>query len=167
MSVNPRSRRSLLTTGAGVLIASLIIKTPASAAAERNTTSAELGKASMNEHLIRRYYLGYEKKDWSLSDGVLAGSFTFTSPNNDDHISKSVFKEKCFLSQMGFIKRFDFESIIARNDDAFVKYVCRTTKGTSFRNVEYFRFADGKIATIECYFGGNLGYASAAASGGR
>ncbi len=91
--------------------------------------------------------------------------FTFTSPNDDDHISKSVFKEKCFLSQLNFIKQFELETILSRGDEAFVKYLCRTTKDTSFRNVEYFRFAEGKISAIEAYFGGNLGYPSASASG--
>jgi ketosteroid isomerase-like protein len=167
MPVDPMSRRGLLTTGAAVLIASSIIEAPSSAIARQNNAVAKPRGASMNEDLIRTYYHGYEKKDWNLSDGVLADNFTFTSPNGDDHISKSVFKEKCFLSQMGFIKRFDFESILARGDEAFVKYLCRTTKGTFFRNTEYFRFADGKITAIECYFGGNLGYPSAAASGGR
>ena len=115
--------------------------------------------------LIRNYYSGYEKKDWNLSGGVLADRFTFTSPNGDDHIGKAVFKEKCWLSQLNFIERFELEAVLARGDEAFVKYLCRTTKGTSFRNVEYFRFADGKISAIECYFGGPLGYPAAAASG--
>ena len=119
----------------------------------------------MKEQLIRTYYSGYEKKDWNVTDGVLAGNFTFTSPNNDDHISKAVFKERCFLSQLDFIKQFELETILVDGDQAFVKYLCRTTKGTSFRNVEYFRFTDGKIAAIETYFGGNLGYPAASASG--
>src|SRR5262249_52273322 len=108
---------------------------------------------------------GYEKKDWGMLDGVLADAFTFTSPNDDDHIKKSTFKKRCFLSQLDFIKQFELETILAHGDVAFVKYLCRTTKGTSFRNTDYFRFADGKITAIECYFGGRLGYPSASASG--
>lgn len=167
MSVDPMSRRNLLTMGAGVFLSTSIIDIPGHAFAEANNALAESSQTSINERLIRTYYHGYEEKDWSLSDGVLADGFTFTSANNDDHISKAVFKEKCFLSQMGFIKQFEFESILARGDEAFVKYLCRTTKGTSFRNVEYFRFADGKITAIESYFGGSLGYPSAAASRSR
>jgi ketosteroid isomerase-like protein len=133
--------------------------------AEQNMSNAEPEGMTAKEQLIRTYYSGYEKKDWSVSGGVLADSFTFTSPNDDDHISKSVFKERCFLSQLEFIKQFELETILAHGDEAFVKYLCRTTKGTSFRNVEYFRFADGKIAAIETYFGGNLGYPAASAAG--
>jgi hypothetical protein len=62
------------------------------------------------EQIVRTYYSGYDKKDWNLSGGVLAESFTFTSPNGDDHISKSVFKERCFLSQLDFIKKFELEN---------------------------------------------------------
>lgn len=128
-------------------------------------SNAEPGDISAKQQLIRAYYSGYEKKDWSVTGDVLADSFTFTSPNNDDHISKSVFKERCFLSQLEFIKQFELETILAHGQEAFVKYLCRTTKGTSFRNVEYFRFAKGKIAAIETYFGGNLGYPAASAAG--
>jgi hypothetical protein len=117
------------------------------------------------EQLIRTYYSGYEKKDWNVSGGTLADSFTFTSPNDDDHIGESVFKDRCWVSQVGHIDRFELEAVVVHGEEAFVKYLCRTTKATSFRNVEFFRFADGKIRSIECYFGGNLGYPTASASG--
>ena len=116
------------------------------------------------EQLIRTYYSGYEKKEWSLIDGVLADSFTFTSPNDDDHISKRAFKARCW-PQAEVVERFDLENVFEKDNEAFVKYLCRTTKGTSFRNVEYFRFADGRITAIECYFGGRLGYPTASVSG--
>jgi hypothetical protein len=94
-------------------------------------------------------------------------TFTFTSPNGDDHIPKAVFKQRCFVAQLDFIQRFDLEAVFTRGDEAFVKYLCHTAKNTSFRNVEFFRFVDGKIASIECYFGGQLGYPAAAATGKR
>ena len=61
-----------------------------------------------------------------------------------------------------FSERFDLESVIARDNEAFVKYRCWTQNGKSFRNIEYFRFAGEKIEAIECYFGGRQGYPSAA-----
>jgi hypothetical protein len=118
-----------------------------------------------SEQIIRTYYSGWEKNEWSLIDSVLADSFTFTSPNDDDHISKPVFRAKCWHGQVEFIERFELESVLTNNAEGFVKYLCRTTKGTSFCNVEYFRFAGGKIGAIEVYFGGRLGYPSVAASG--
>lgn len=116
------------------------------------------------EQLIRTYYSGWEKKEWSLVDSVLADSFTFTSPNDDDHISKRAFNERCW-PQAEFIERFEMKNVLERDSEAFVKYLCRTTKGTSFRNVEYFRFAGGKIKAIEVYFGVRLGYPGASISG--
>jgi ketosteroid isomerase-like protein len=165
MTVNTLSRRNLLRAGTCALVGASGVVSSTSVLAEQNRADAEPGGTAVKEQLIRTYYSGYEKKDWNVSGGVLSDSFTFTSPNNDDHISKSVFKERCFLSQLDFIKQFELEMILARGDEAFVKYICRTTKGTSFRNVEYFHFADGKITAIEAYFGGNLGYPAASASG--
>ena len=49
-------------------------------------------------------------------------------------------------------------------NEAFVKYLGHTTNGKSFRNVEYLRVRDGKVETLECYFGG-AGYPSAASKG--
>jgi SnoaL-like protein len=116
------------------------------------------------EQLIRTYYSGYEKNEWSLIDSVISDSFTFTSPNDDDHISKSAFKARCW-PQAEFVERFELENVFEKDTEAFVRYLCRTTKGTSFRNVEYFRFAGGMINSIECYFGGRLGYPTATISG--
>ncbi len=118
-----------------------------------------------NEEIIQTYYSAWEKNEWSLIDSLLADSFTFTSPNDDDHISKPVFREKCWHGQVEFIERFELESVLTNNTAGFVKYLCRTTKGTSFRNVECFRFAGGKIDAVEVYFGGRLSYPSVAASG--
>jgi len=39
-----------------------------------------------NETLIQTYYSGWDKREWSLVDSLLADSFTFTSANDDDHI---------------------------------------------------------------------------------
>jgi hypothetical protein len=115
--------------------------------------------------LIRTYYSAWEQKQWSMADGVLAEEFTFSSPHGDDHIDKSAFKAKCWNGQLQYIARFELEVLLETADEAFVKYRCRTTNGASFANVEYFRFSNGKIRAIECYFGGLWGYPSAAAQG--
>jgi hypothetical protein len=54
--------------------------------------------------------------------------------------------------------------VITSGDEAFVKYLCHTTNGKSFRNVEYVRLRGGKVEVIECYFGG-AGYPSAVSKG--
>ncbi len=116
------------------------------------------------EEIVRNYYASWERKDWSAVDSLLTDDFTFTSPNGDDRISKTVFKSKCWKGQVEYAERFEVESVLTNNTEGCVKYLCRTTQGASFRNVEYFRFAGEKIAVVEVYFGGRLGYPSAAAS---
>ena len=148
------SRRNLLTTGACALAGavSLPVSATAGASGEQNTA---------NEQLIRRWYAGWEKKDWGPLDRLLADNFTFSSPNGDDHISKSTFKTRCWESQIDFIKNFDLEQVTTGTDDAFVKYLCHTKNGKSFRNVEYLRLRNGKLESIECYFGSESSFPSA------
>ena len=114
------------------------------------------------QEIIRAYYSGWEKKDWQAVRSLLADDFTFTSPNDDDHIRVHIFKAKCW-PQADYVQRFDLEIAIGQDNDAFVKTLCRTTNGNSMQNVEYFRFADGQVRAIECYFGSKLGYPSKAA----
>ena len=45
-----------------------------------------------------------------------------------------------------------------------MKYLGRTKNGKSFRNVDYFRLKNEKVEAIECYFGGQFGYPSAAST---
>jgi hypothetical protein len=42
-------------------------------------------------------------------------------------------------TQIDFIGHFDLERIATGADNAFVKYLCHTKDGKSFRNVEYLR----------------------------
>ena len=150
------SRRSLFGVGACVLAGAAGL--PAA------TNLVSTGGSKANEEIIQRYYAAWEQKEWTPFDNLLAENFTFTSPNNDDHISKSRFKERCWQSQLGLIERFTLEKVSESGNEAFVKYLCRTKSGKSFRNVEYFRFKDGKVEAIECYFGGP-GFPSAANAG--
>jgi len=116
------------------------------------------------EKIIKEYYAGYEQKKWDAVESLLADNFTFTSPNDDDHIDTPTYKARCW-EQAAYIKHFKLETILCRGDEAFVKYLCTTTQATSFRNTEYFRFAGGKIRSVEVYFGGRLGYPTASVSG--
>jgi hypothetical protein len=57
--------------------------------------------------------------------------------------------------------------MIGNDNEAFVKYLCRTKNGKSFRNVEYFRFRDEKVEAIESYFGEQSSFPSAVNTGQR
>ncbi len=148
------SRRRLLGAGACALTATAGLPGTASAQATTGLTSAK-------EHVIRKWYATWEQKDWGPADALLADNFTFSSPAGDDHISKSVFKTRCWDIQINFIGRIELEQVIGNGNDAFVKYLCRTKNGKAFRNVEYLRVTDEKVESIECYFGEQSNFPSA------
>jgi ketosteroid isomerase-like protein len=153
------SRRMLLGTGVCALVEGAALSPVASA-------RAWAGLSAANEGIIRKYYAGWEQKQWGVLDALLTDNFTFTSAAPDDHISKSAFKTQCWDTQSALIERFDLERVFGSGDEALVKYLCHTKNGRSFRNVEYHRLSDKKVEAIECYFGGP-GYPSAVGTGQR
>jgi hypothetical protein len=154
------SRRKLLEAGACALAGAAVF--PVTASAHAGTESS-----TTNEAIIRKWYKTWqeEKKDWAPFSVQLADDFTFSSAAGDDHISKSAFKTNCWDTQINFIDGFDLERVIGSGGWAFAKYLCRTKNGKSFRNVEYFQIRDGKIESIECYFGGKDTFPSAVSKG--
>lgn len=107
----------------------------------------------MHERIIADYYGGWERKDWGSVRRQLAEGFTFTSPAPDDHIPAERFRAKCW-NQAEHIRRFDFVRIAGGENDAFALVHVITKQGQVIRNIEYFRFDDGKIESIEVFFGG-------------
>ena len=101
------SRRMVLGAGVCALAATAAIPPIASA-------HAEAGLNPKNEDAIRKYYAAWEKNDWRPFDVLLADDFTFTSADNDDHISKSAFKAQCWESQKDFIERFDLQRVFGQ-----------------------------------------------------
>lgn len=148
------SRRTMLGAGGCVLTAAAIMPKIAGAL-------SETGPSRKNDETIRRWYAGWEKKDWHPLDMLLADDFTFTSAAGDDHIDKAAFKKKCWESQIGFIDHFDLLRVFGSGNEACVLYVCRTKNGKTFRNVEYLRLRDDKLEAIECYFGAQSSFPSA------
>jgi hypothetical protein len=127
-----------------------------------SASASALGAQNLtNEEIIHRWYGAWKKRDLVTFDNLLADTFTFTSAAGDDQISKSVFKTQCWDTQIDFIGHFDLERITTGAEDAFVKYLCHTKNGKSFRNVEYLRIKNGKLESIECYFGAQSSFPSA------
>ena len=152
------SRRKLLETGARALAGAAALPVTASACAETRPSTAA-------EEIARKWYQAWDKKDLALFNVLAADNFTFTSAAGDDHISKSTFKTQCWDTQIDFIDRFDLERVFGSGDEAFVKYLCHTKNGQSFRNVEYFRIRNGKLESLECYFGAQSSFPSAVSTG--
>ena len=151
-------RRNLLATGVSALVGAVALPGLAS-------PSALGGQNSTNEEVARKWYAAWEKKDWGPVDSLLADNFTFSSAAGDDHISKSAFKKQCWETQINFIGHFDLERVATGPDDAFVKYLCYTMNGKSLRNVEYHRIKNGRLESIECYFGAQSTFPSAVSTG--
>lgn len=114
-------------------------------------------KAQNAENAIRNYLLGYEKKDWNMVASQFADGFTFTSPAGDDHISLATYKERCWWNSK-LTKKVEFDKIIVQGDCAFAIYNITTTDNKIVRNTEYYTFSNGKIKSIECFFGPGPGY---------
>jgi ketosteroid isomerase-like protein len=152
------SRRNLLATGVCALAGAVSL--PGSASA-----SAVEGESLATEEIVRKWYAAWVNKDLATFNMMLADDFTFSSAAGDDHISKTAFKKQCWDTQVDFIGRFDLERMIASPNDAFVKYLCHTKNDKSFRNVEYLRIANGKLISIECYFGAPSTFPSAVSAG--
>src|SRR5882757_9304876 len=151
-------RRNLLATGACALVGAVTLP-----GLERAGASG--GPESTNEEIIRKWYAAWGKKDLSTFNLLLADNFAFSSAAGDDHISKSTFKTQCWDTQVDFIRHFDLERISTGEGDAFVKYLCHTKNGKSFRNVEYLRIKNGQLQSIECYFGAQSSFPSAVSTG--
>src|SRR5258707_14187819 len=79
--------------------------------------------------------------------------------------ARALSKTQCWDTQVDFIGHFDLERITTGAGDAFVKYLCHTKNGKSFRNVEYLRIKNGRLESIECYFGAQSTFPSAVSTG--
>ena len=152
------SRRKLFVTGACLLAGRVALP-------EQERASVLSGQNLANEEMIRKWYAAWENNDLSTFNALLADNFTFSSAAGDDHISKSTFKSQCWDTQVAFIEHFDLERITTGPDEAFVKYLCHTKNGKAFRNVEYLRIKNGKLESIECYFGAQSSFPSAVSTG--
>ena len=152
----PISRRNVLKNGACALIGTAALTGATNAL-------AQTGLSTTNEEIIRKWYATWEveKQDWGPFDALLADNFTFSSAAGDDHISKGAFKANCWETQVKFVDRIDLEAVFGKGNEAIVKYLCHTKNGKAFRNVEYIRLKNGKLETMECYFGGKDTFPSA------
>ncbi|HUB08173.1 MAG TPA: nuclear transport factor 2 family protein [Myxococcales bacterium] len=126
-----------------------------------STARADVSEAAKNEMVARQWYaLWAQRRDWAPFDAMLSDDFAFSSTNGEDHISKAEFKRQCWAPNVNLTKGFDLELVMAKGNEVFVKYLGHTVNGKTFRNVELLRMRHGKIASIECYFGGKMTFPS-------
>ncbi len=104
--------------------------------------------------LARSAYRAYETKDRQILEDLLAADFTFSSPR-DDHIDRAAYFERCWPNAER-IRRFRFIKLVEDAPDVFVLYEAERAAGGWFRNTEVLSFEDGKLKSVEVYFGRDL-----------
>ena len=115
-------------------------------------------QSTEKEKVVKAYYSGFEKKDWNTVAAQFADGFTFTSPNDDDHISVDKFKEKCWGTAK-FIKKVDYIKMAENGDDLMLLVQIITVDDKVVRNVDVYSFSStGKIKSIEVFFGAGSKY---------
>jgi hypothetical protein len=149
----PMSRRALF--GAGTVLAAV------AAAPEVASADVQKGLDPQAERVIRKHYTAWDQRDWHTEDALLADDFKFSSAAGDDHISKSVFKTRCWDNNINDIKGFNLLHMFGSGNEALVMYDCLTMDNKTFRNVEYLRVSGEKVEEIVCYFGATANYPSA------
>ncbi len=101
--------------------------------------------------VIRQCFHAYEIKDRSILERLLSDEFTFSSPE-DDRINKETYFERCWpFAEL--VKTITLEKIFVEENEAFVRYECIMNDGKSFRNTEFFTAENGKIKSVDVYFG--------------
>lgn len=100
--------------------------------------------------LARGYFHAYQAADRAAMEALLADDFTFTSPW-DDHISRGRYFEHCWPHAGEFRFRFPLK-IFAQGDEAVIIYETEGKPGGTY-NAELFRFQDGRIRSVEVFFG--------------
>jgi len=100
---------------------------------------------------VRDCYRCYETKDRAKLQTLIGEDFTFTSPR-DDRIDRATYFERCWPNA-DRIKRIDIKHLFVQGNDAFALYELTPAAGKSFRNTEFFRTENGKLKSVEVYFG--------------
>jgi ketosteroid isomerase-like protein len=107
--------------------------------------------------LAKAYYRAYERYDRTFMEEHLAADFTFTSPF-DDHIDRAAYFERCWPKQP-LHQKFDFVTVMQDGDTVFVAYDCTmhipnaTHSAARFRNAELMTFQNGKLKSVDVFFG--------------
>ncbi|MBA2248659.1 MAG: hypothetical protein H0W12_00540 [Chitinophagaceae bacterium] len=122
------------------------------------TTINSNAQSTKKEKVVKAYYSGFEKHDWNTVASHFASGFTFTSPNNDDHISIEKFKEKCWGTNK-FFKKVNYIKMAESGNDLFLLVEIITIENKVVHNVDVFNFSSTeKIKSIETFFGAGESY---------
>lgn len=106
--------------------------------------------------VVRRFYRAFFDKDRASAEALLGKDFTFSSPR-DEHLDQSEYFRRCWPNS-DRVDQFREEKLAVLGGDTFLRYSARrVADGVRFRNVENIRVEDGKIISVDVYFGRDLG----------
>ena len=114
------------------------------------------------ESLVRDCFQAWADSDRAWLEELLAEDFVFTSPL-DNRLDRDTYFRHCWPNG-SMIVGFDIKHLAVAGPCVFVTYEARNTGGKVFRNTELHRIRDGKIASVEVYFGWNLPHDAARGS---
>ena len=106
---------------------------------------------------VKSYYRAYERHDPDAVARDLAEGFTFTSPF-DDHIGREEYFRRCWPSEP-LHQKFDFIAVAQDGERVTVVYECTMRRPNAvhpdmhFRNAEMHTFENGKLKSVEVFFG--------------
>ncbi len=105
----------------------------------------------------KSYYRAYERHDPDAVAKELAEGFTVTSPF-DDHIGREEYFRRCWPKEP-LHQKFDFIAIAQDGDGVTIVYQATMRRPNAvhpdmtFRNAEMHTFEDGKLKSVEVFFG--------------
>lgn len=105
------------------------------------------------EKLIRQCFRAYEEKNREMIEEVLSDDYIFSSPY-DDFINREEYFKRCW-PHSAEMEKINVEKVFAEGDEAFARYECIMKDGKSFRNTEFFTAENGKLKSVDVYFGRN------------
>lgn len=109
--------------------------------------------------IVRACFLAYEVKDRRAIEEILDNDFTFTSPL-DNKIDRLTYLDRCWPISKN-VHDFKLVNLVESGSQVFVTYISTQNSGKSFRNTEIFEVADGKIKSVEVYFGWDVPHKAA------
>ena len=107
--------------------------------------------------LAKGYYRAYETDDRAFVENNLAEGFTFTSPF-DDHIGREEYFRRCWPVK-NIHHKFNFVTVMQEGSRVFVAYDAELREPNAvhpaarFRNAELMTFENGKLKSVEVFFG--------------
>lgn len=103
--------------------------------------------------LTRDLFDAYTEKDRAKIEAIIAPTFSFTSPL-DNQIDRESYFERCWPNseESG---AFDYIHMVEDGDRVFVTYEA-DSNGQRFRNTEIMTFAGDQVVAVEVYFGWTL-----------